>query len=58
MTKVFRVNQDNMDFAWIVQLLLERAKDVAGERVLERSIHKIVPTTEAEVRFPGKGIKC
>ena len=47
-----------MDFVWIVQLLLERSKDVAGERVLERSIHKIVLTTEAKVRFPGKGIKC
>ena len=49
MAKVIGVNEDDMCFVLSVRLLLASSFDSAGERVLQRSIHKIVLIKEVEV---------
>ena len=49
MAKVVGVNADDLGFARSVRLLLASSCDSAGERVLERPIHKIVLIKQVEV---------
>ena len=56
MVKVIGVNEDDMCFVLSVPLLLASSFDSAGERVLQRPIHKIVLIKEVEVRFTDKEI--
>ena len=48
MAKVIGVNADDIGFIRSIQFLLASSCDSAGERVLERPIHKIVLIKEAE----------
>ena len=49
MVKVIGVNEDDMCFVLSVPLLLASSFDSAGERVLQRPIHKTVLIKEVEV---------